>query len=77
MSEYTPGATYQHYKNKKYYTLIGIGMHTESGEKLAIYQAQYDDPELGHNPIFARPADMFFETVSHEGRALPRFQKIS
>lgn len=76
MTEIVPGATYQHYKNKKLYTLIGIALETETNEHLAIYQAQYDDPELGPKPIFARPLTMFTESVEHEGTTVPRFQKI-
>lgn len=39
--------------DKYLYRIIGVAEHTESEEKLMIYQALYDDRR-----IFARPYDM-------------------
>ena len=43
------------------YKVIGEGMHTETREKLLIYQALY-----GSNVIFARPLDMAMDVVDKE-----------
>lgn len=69
MSEITnivPGI-YQHYKGKDY-KVIGIGMHTETEEKLVLYQSLY-----GNFDFWARPVSMWNEQVEYEGQILPRF----
>lgn len=69
MSEITnivPGI-YQHYKGKDY-KVIGIGMHTETEEKLVLYQSLY-----GNFDFWARPVSMWIEQVEYEGQILPRF----
>lgn len=49
------------------YKIIGFGEHTETKQKLVIYQALYKDEKLGVNfGIYARPYDMFMSEVDHE-----------
>lgn len=62
---------YQHYKGKEY-EVIGFAKHSETEEKLVLYIALYDD-----NQMWARPYDMFMETVEFEGSQVPRFTKIN
>ena len=62
---------YRHYKGKEY-EVIGFAKHSETGEKLVIYIALYDD-----NQMWARPYDMFVETVEVDGKQVPRFAKIN
>ena len=79
MKKIKPGK-YQHYKGKKY-QVIGLALHTETREKLVLYQALYKTPDLtqeyGKKPIFARPYKMFTDAVNVDGKKVPRFKLIS
>ena len=61
---------YHHYKGGEY-QVIGEGTHSETGERLVIYQALYDTERL-----WARPYDMFFGTVVVDGVETSRFKKV-
>ena len=51
---------WRHFQNKLY-KIIAIALHTETDEKMVVYQAMY-----GNNGIYARPLDMFMSEVDRE-----------
>ena len=63
---------YEHYKGGEY-ELIGIAIHEETHEALAVYRALYTIPEFGKNQLFVRPKDVFFEKVEKNGIMVDRF----
>ena len=49
------------------YRILDVAEHTETKEKLVIYQALYDNDAMGiHFGVFARPYDMFMSEVDRE-----------
>lgn len=63
---------YRHTKSGKEYEVIGTALHTETEELLVIYRPLYKtDYEL-----FARPVQMFTETIELNGKRMPRFEKV-
>ncbi|MBI2775603.1 DUF1653 domain-containing protein [Candidatus Dependentiae bacterium] len=72
------GAHYQHYKNKKFYKILAIALNAESDplESWVVYQALYDDPNLGSQPVFIRSVAQFTENVEFDGECCSRFQLV-
>ena len=49
------------------YKILAFAEHTETGEKLVIYQALYENNSMGvHFNVYARPYDMFMSKVDRE-----------
>ena len=69
MNEIRPGL-YRHFKGKEYRVLY-TATHSETLEPMVVYQALY-----GQRGIWVRPAAMWNETVTSEGKTLPRFTYI-
>lgn len=61
------GRVYKHYKGD-YYIVENIATHSETGEKLVIYRALYEEGK-----VYARPYDMFIEKTN-KGNQEYRFQ---
>lgn len=66
---------YKHYKGKTY-KVLGVGKHSETLEDVVIYQGLYTSKEFGKNPIWVRPKTLFEETVTINGKTVPRFQLL-
>ena len=62
-----PLGVYRHYKGR-HYQLLHVARHSETEELLAVYRALY-----GEHGLWVRPAAMFAESVSVDGRMQPRF----
>ena len=61
---------YRHYKGRDY-EVIGTARHSETEELFVVYRALY-----GEQGLWVRPAAMFLDTVTIEGRTVPRFYRL-
>ncbi|OSI29620.1 DUF1653 domain-containing protein [Neisseria dumasiana] len=61
---------YRHYKGNLY-EVVGLARHSETEEELVVYRALYGDYGL-----WVRSAEMFAQTVVHEGRTVERFSCV-
>lgn len=61
---------YRHYKGNTY-EVIGVAQHSETGELLVVYR-----PEYGERRLWVRPVSMFMESVTVDGKSVPRFVPI-
>lgn len=62
---------YRHYKGAQYW-VERVVTHSETEEELVIYQALY-----GEHGWWARPLEMFQETVNIDGEQIPRFEFLT
>lgn len=70
MNNIKVGETYKHFKGN-FYKIIAIAKHSETMEDLVIYQ-QIDDV----TKIWARPINMFNDTIIKDNVSYKRFTKI-
>lgn len=66
-----PVGHYRHFKGN-HYKVLSIARHSETSEPMVVYQALY-----GEGGIWVRPAEMWNELVTRDGKTFPRFQRIS
>ncbi len=60
---------YQHFKGA-IYEVLGVGTHTETGEKVVLYQSLED------RTFWVRPKAMFEDHVERDDYKGPRFKSI-
>ena len=65
-----PQGIYRHYKGNLY-QVLHTAKHSETEEALVVYRCLY-----GEYSVWVRPLVMFSETVTVDGKQLPRFELI-
>ena len=61
---------YRHFKGNEY-EVIAIARHSETCEPMVVYKALYGD-----RGIWVRPAQMWNEIITRDGKTCKRFEKI-
>ena len=61
---------YRHFKGNEY-EVIGIAKHSETLQNYVVYRALY-----GEHGLWVRPANMFEETITKDGKTFKRFEYI-
>lgn len=69
MAEWKP-RIYRHYKGNLYEALM-LARHSETEELMVVYRALYGD-----GGYWVRPYAMWSETVTVDGRPVPRFEYV-
>lgn len=65
--------TYQHSKTGKLYRVIGVAKNSETLQEFVVYEALYDNRM---SKLWTRPAEMFLEKVTVDGKKVPRFKYV-
>lgn len=58
---------YRHFKGNEY-EVIGIASHSETLAPMVVYRALY-----GEGGLWVRPASMWNEQITRDGKTFPRF----
>jgi hypothetical protein len=61
---------YRHFKGGEY-EVLAVATHSETREPMVVYRPLYN--ETGW---WVRPLAMFAETVVHDGKTVPRFERL-
>ena len=64
---------YRHFKGKEY-RVIGVARHSETLEKLVIYQALYESEKFGNNALWVRPISLFLMMKTVGDKKVPAFE---
>lgn len=75
MNTVEPGL-YRHFRGELVYVFY-VANHSETLDPLVIYMALYQCRTGGVGSMWARPMNMFLEEVEHEGKTVPRFERLS
>ena len=65
-----PAGRWRHFKGGEY-EVLGIAKHSETRNPMVVYRAKYGDGGL-----WTRPAEMWNETVTRDGKTFPRFTYV-
>ena len=65
-----PLGRYRHFKGGEY-EVVALARHSESDEIMVVYRALY-----GAGEFWVRPAAMWNESVTRDGKTFPRFTYI-
>ena len=65
-----PQGIYRHYKGNLY-QVLHTAQHSETEESLVVYRCLY-----GEYGVWVRPLVIFAETVTVDGKEIPRFEFI-
>ncbi len=65
-----PVGRYRHFKGNEY-EVLGVARHSETEDEFVVYRPLY-----GSYKLMVRPAGMFQEVVTRDGKAQPRFAYI-
>lgn len=69
MEEIRPGR-YRHFKGNEY-EVIAMATHSETLETMVVYRPLY-----GEGKLWVRPAAMWNEMITRDGKTFPRFARI-
>ncbi|MGN0707377.1 MAG: DUF1653 domain-containing protein [Faecalibacterium sp.] len=70
MNETIRPGRYRHFKGKEY-QVLGVARHSETEEEMVVYRPLY-----GERGLWVRPAAMWNELVTRDGRTQPRFMYL-
>lgn len=65
---------WKHSKKSTCYRVVGVATHSETLEKMVVYEALYDNDVA---KLWVRPAAMWTEEVEIDGELKPRFVFVS
>ena len=66
-----PTGRYRHFKGNLY-EVLAIARHSEDESPLVVYRPLY-----GEGGVWVRPAEMWNETVTRDGKTFQRFVRVS
>jgi hypothetical protein len=69
MEPILPGR-YRHFKGNEY-EVLAVATHSETREPYVVYRALY-----GERGVWVRPASMWNELVTRDGKTMPRFVRV-
>jgi len=74
---------YYHYKhdpsgsiNNSAYEVLGIGLHTDEKNYYVVYRPLYENIYLAPANVCIRPVEVFNESITNNGKTVPRFTPI-
>lgn len=69
------GEKYVHFKGG-IYQVVGVATQTETGAKLVVYCPINEQGQIQEKTLYARPIEMFLETIEIDGGKIQRFKLL-